>query len=62
MFRTPVFIVLSRCNGQKSVCIGLGSGSHLEKFPGGGWVGGDKVKIASAPGPDHLILNWNRLE
>ncbi len=27
---------------------------------GGG--GGDTVKIASTPGPDHLILNWNRLE
>ena len=27
---------------------------------GGG--GGGTVKIASAPGPDHLILNWNRLE
>ena len=24
--------------------------------------GGGTVKIASAPGPDHLILNWNRLE
>ena len=59
MFRTPIFIVLSRCHGQKSVCIGLGSPSSPEKFVGGG---GDIVKIASAPGPDHLILNWNRLE
>ena len=25
-------------------------------------VGGGTVKIASAPGPDHLISNWNRLE
>ena len=24
--------------------------------------GGGTVKITSAPGPDHLILNWNRLE
>ena len=63
MFGTPVFIVLSRSHSQKSVCISLGSGSHLEKFVGW-WVGGggDTVKIASAPGPDHLILNWNRLE
>ena len=38
MFRTPVFIVLSRCHGQKSVCIGLASGFPLEKFLGdGGW-------------------------
>ena len=44
-----------------SVCIGFGSGSAVEKFTGG-WVGGGTVKIASAPGPDHLILNWNRLE
>ena len=55
MFRTPVFIVLSRCHGQKSVCIGLGAGSASEKFPG--WVVGGTVKITSAPGPDHLILN-----
>ena len=38
MFRTPVFIVLSRSHSQKSVCISLGLGSHLEKFVGGGWV------------------------
>ena len=40
MFRTPVFIVLSRCHGQKSVCIGIGSESAVEKFTGGGggWV------------------------
>ena len=37
------------------LCIGLGAGSAPEKFLGGG--GGDTVKIASAPGPDHLILN-----
>ena len=40
--------------------IGLGSPSHLKKFAVG--VGGDTVKITSALGPDHLILNWNRLE
>ena len=61
MFRTPVFIVLSRSHSQKSVCICLGSGSHPEKFSGGGG-GGDTVKITSAPGPDQLILNWNRME
>ena len=26
------------------------------------WVGGGTVKITSAPCPDHLIFNWNRLE
>ena len=61
MFRTPIFIVLSRSHSQKSVCISLGSGSHLEKFVGV-WVDGGTVKITSAPGPDHLILNWNKLE
>ena len=37
-------------------------GLHLlqKSLVGGG--GGDTVKITSAPGPDHLILNWNRLE
>ena len=29
---------------------------------GGGGGGGGTVKITSAPGPDHLILNWNRLK
>ena len=57
MFKTPAFIVLSRCLGQKSVCISLGSAFPIEKLLGGG-----TVKIASAPGPYHLILNWNRLE
>ena len=35
---------------------------HLlqKSFLGGG--GGDRVKITSAPGPDHLSLNGNRLE
>ena len=35
-------------------------GLHLLKksLLGGG---GDTVKITSAPGPDHLILNWHRL-
>ena len=62
MFMTPVLIVLSRTHSQKSVCISLRSGSHLEKFVGWWVVVGGTVKITSAPGPDHLILNFNRLE
>ena len=34
----------------------------LQKSFLGGGGGGDTVKITSAPGPDHLILNWNRLK
>ena len=34
--------------------MGLKSLGTKQKFLGGG---GDTVKIASAPGPDHLILN-----
>ena len=58
MFRTPIFIVLSRNHSLKPICIGFGSPAGPEKFVGGGGT----VKITSAPGPDHLILNWNRLE
>ena len=60
MFRTPVSIVLSRDHSWKPFCIGFGSISPPEKFAV--VVGGGTVKIASAPGPDHLIFNWNRLE
>ena len=49
MFRTPVSIVLLRCHGWKSVCIGFGASLALEKFPGGGGGGGDTEKIASTP-------------
>ena len=34
--------------------MGLNSLRAKQKFVGGG---GDTVKVASAPGPDHLILN-----
>ena len=37
----------------------LGPNCAWNSLVGGG---GGTVKIASAPGPDHLILNWNRLE
>ena len=51
------------CSGQMFLCCSMINISALEKFTGGGWwwVGGT-VKITSAPGPDHLILNWNRLD
>ena len=59
MFRTPVFIVLSRCHGQKSVCIGLGTGSPLEKFAGGGgWHSENNISSWSRSSD----LNWNRWE
>ena len=43
----------------RSQSVLVGASSAPEKFLGGG---GGTVKIASAPGPDQLILNWNRLE
>ena len=41
--------------------MGLNSIGVKEKLAVSGG-GGDTVKIASASGPDPLILNWNRLE
>ena len=46
-------------HGKKSVFTGFGFLSAVEKFLVG-WVVGGTVKITMAPGPDHLILNWNK--
>ena len=42
--------------------MGLKSLGAKEKFSGWWVVGGGTVKIASAPGPDRPILNYNRLK
>ena len=49
MARSQSVLVLGHHCPQKSLL-----------WVGGG--GGGTVKITSAPGPDHVILNWNRLE
>ncbi len=41
----------------KSDTVGFGSNWGQKKGWGGGGGGGGTVKITSAPGPDHLILN-----
>ena len=64
---TPIHKVWSwSLRGQGVILKGAGIGFEppfaVEKFSGGEWWVGGTVKIASALGPDHLILNWKRLE